>query len=856
MTRCPGKHGRPIPVLEGGRSFVLAMAVAVWGALAMSGCTNDPAAPEPEKAAEAADEARAAGKPQQPISDLDEALPAADRSAAHEVLEAMVAVYRNAESYQDRAFLRLTARSEGPTAETETDRIEQQTPFSVVFERPSRIRLDAYGARMTSDGERLQAMVEQVPGQALDIPAPAALSLDNVLPDPTLEDAAHGFAGPPPQLLLLLEADSAEVLLGEGGEARLLGSDEIEGREHELVEIRRDGDEPVILWVDRQSRGLRRLEFPTEMLHRDLENYYRTSLTDLSLVAEFVDVRFDAFVDPAAYRIEEAAEVPRLPLFTRPSPALLLGEEIGPFSFDDVQESDYVVTRESLAGRAVVLEFWATWCGACSQVLPVIEEAYQQLKDDDRVVFVAVSVDEPDVTDAQVAAALEDWGVTIPPLRDPQHHAAQFFHVSAIPTLVVLGPDGTVQYVDAGIDTRDVAAALPEIVGRVLDGEDVYEEARQRFLEELSQRRAYWESLRDAANQGAVEGYEIPRPEIAPESRPERLVLTPAWESTDVYQPGNILVVAGAEGPRLLVIEHFRDLAEFSADGEVVARHALDLPENEVISFIRTGVAADGSRLFAVAAEGRPQVFLLDGDFEVLAAYPAAADSPALLNDVAIADLSGEGVPAVYVGYWGSAGVHAVSPGGERLWSNRAAGQALRLGVTGPDREGFRGLVSTNERGTLLIYDASGEVLTEVPVPDRPIHWLAAADLTGHGQPEWVALAGKVDEQGTTREVVVGIDLVGEELWSYELPPGAPQELAERGMAGRIAPQEPGCWIFVGADGSLHFLASDGTFLDRFHVGAPVRGVATVEHGEEMLLVVSTPAGVRAWQIDSAALTR
>lgn len=55
-----------------------------------------------------------------------------------------------------------------------------------------------------------------------------------------------------------------------------------------------------------------------------------------------------------------------------------------------------VFSRESLKGKPVLVQFWATWCGYCRKDEPAIEQIAAEYRD--RLVVLAVNVKEPAAT--------------------------------------------------------------------------------------------------------------------------------------------------------------------------------------------------------------------------------------------------------------------------------------------------------------------------------------------------------------------------------------------------------------------------------------------------------------------------
>ena len=95
------------------------------------------------------------------------------------------------------------------------------------------------------------------------------------------------------------------------------------------------------------------------------------------------------------------------------------------------------VAREDLAGRVVLVEFWATWCPPCRGTLAWLGEL--QKRYGDRIVVLAVAVESDEADVRAMASAL---GV---PLRWAMGHpdlARAFGDLSAVPTLFVFDAQG------------------------------------------------------------------------------------------------------------------------------------------------------------------------------------------------------------------------------------------------------------------------------------------------------------------------------------------------------------------------------------------------------------------------------
>lgn len=123
--------------------------------------------------------------------------------------------------------------------------------------------------------------------------------------------------------------------------------------------------------------------------------------------------------------------------------------------------ADTRVELASLAGKTVVIDFWATWCTPCEFQVPALNAFRDAHRSEPDVALFGISVDTagPDV----VAAWASEKGVRYPILVQGED-VAYDYAVEGFPTVVVIRPDGTIDSRHAGlIQERKLEETLKRI---------------------------------------------------------------------------------------------------------------------------------------------------------------------------------------------------------------------------------------------------------------------------------------------------------------------------------------------------------------------------------------------------------
>jgi thiol-disulfide isomerase/thioredoxin len=106
-----------------------------------------------------------------------------------------------------------------------------------------------------------------------------------------------------------------------------------------------------------------------------------------------------------------------------------------------------------LKGKAVVLDFWATWCVPCKIEMPWFVELQNQYGPEGLAV-IGVAMD--DSSNEEIAKFAKELGVNYPILRGKEAVGEAYGGLPGLPTTFFIGRDGKIVDQDAGLVSRKV----------------------------------------------------------------------------------------------------------------------------------------------------------------------------------------------------------------------------------------------------------------------------------------------------------------------------------------------------------------------------------------------------------------
>ncbi|MBI2389868.1 MAG: TlpA family protein disulfide reductase [Deltaproteobacteria bacterium] len=134
---------------------------------------------------------------------------------------------------------------------------------------------------------------------------------------------------------------------------------------------------------------------------------------------------------------------------------------VSDFTLTDI-DGKSVSLSDHLGKKAIVLDFWATWCKPCIAEMAHMQKVYEEKKDQGLVIL-AISMDGSE-TEAQVAPTAKSKGWTFPVLLDSETRATSLYNPRrAAPYTVIIDRHGKIIRKREGFNPGDEVEMMKDI---------------------------------------------------------------------------------------------------------------------------------------------------------------------------------------------------------------------------------------------------------------------------------------------------------------------------------------------------------------------------------------------------------
>lgn len=201
----------------------------------------------------------------------------------------------------------------------------------------------------------------------------------------------------------------------------------------------------ITVWIDRQTKLVRKtrtiISGPVIMNEPNV-NYTETTVVTypIAQLSEPPAALFSVTVPPGANRVMS------FPDPFHPTGTNLAGQRVPAVIFKPPDGRTF--TLKSLAGKPVLLEFWATWCAPCLEAMPSLETLYPRLEAEGVAVL---TVDEDNETDT-AAKFLREHHSNWTNVHDEDGEVGSAFPGNGIPEFVVIDRQGMIVGSKSGFD--------------------------------------------------------------------------------------------------------------------------------------------------------------------------------------------------------------------------------------------------------------------------------------------------------------------------------------------------------------------------------------------------------------------
>lgn len=210
--------------------------------------------------------------------------------------------------------------------------------------------------------------------------------------------------------------------------------DKIESLEGQIEQLKAERDQKFGKWEDLYQEA--QLKFIETHPNSSLSIQFLESMVSVETVNDKVKSLFNA-LSPELKKSSKGKKLQNI--FNASN--FRIGS-IAP-DFEQPDASGKMVKLSDFRGKYVLVDFWASWCVPCRQENPNVVKAFQAYKDKG---FTILGVSLDDKKENWLKAIKDDglnW-TNVSDLKGWRNEAAQLFAISAVPSNMILSPEGKI----------------------------------------------------------------------------------------------------------------------------------------------------------------------------------------------------------------------------------------------------------------------------------------------------------------------------------------------------------------------------------------------------------------------------
>lgn len=765
-----------------------------------------------------------------------------DGLSAKQILGRVEARYQSAKTYRDAGVLDLSYRLNGQT-------LSEPKRFSTAFDSKGNLSVQAYNTHLRGNGRVLACEVfdrdtANLDDQKLLIPYQQRLPLEELFRDSIASHFVAGFAELPlaetdkvngpkliPAPLSLLTGQMKNQWLQSPQQQERLADQTLGKNECYVVRSLAHGMTADI-WVDQKSSAVIKMSLPIKLLAKEVVG--SPQVTDVILVAKYLDVEFDQPVDSAMFAQpvkDESVWVRKFVSLPEPLPSELIGRASPKFQL--LTPEGGKVDRLAFDEQTLTL-IWVEGADAIEEVAKFASEV-AKLKSG-RVKFGLV------YSDAEVKrrssgnfepySRIKELGENLgmPLFYDPQHSISSRLQVKSIPAAVVMDGDSKIQFATV-ISGDDWPSQLSGAIARVAKGENVSAEMKDEYAQYLD---TYYQQLTTVS---AIDAASLlagaSRIKQASASTGGTLQIDPrlAWRCDEFKRPGNIAsVLVGRESNEMsgyAIFDGWQTMGLVTSAGKLARRERLGLAENEAATTVRQ-TNGGPQQWFSIFAPYGQASYIFNQKFSE--PVRVTLENGQKLRDVRFSDLDKNGISEVLLAIEGG-GIEIVDPAsGDRQQISTVACESL-VGFAGDVlvlKQGkVRAIKSDKELNEALVKESGWSVSNMETVSDKQLL------LTGKNRAgKWSAMAFDDELQ---------------RLWTLEIGP----QMYESTLQPIAVTQwrQDFVWAIADSNHLVQLVTGSGKWIGEFQSKSPISGMALSQQTEDVFLTIASETGIESWAL-------